>query len=144
MLDAAENQNAIIVNKEGTTIYWKSSVGLYTFLTRTEDQNDANFENAMLVMNFSGKIGYWTHSTIETWSLSAAEPSNNCKEEKIATWKEEAKARMIMKAAVNKQWEIGLSIKDIMTFISCMRGYRLLVDGRKELGDQRTNGFMVM
>ena len=65
-------------------------------------------------------------------------------EEEIATWKEEAKARMIMKAAVNKQWEIGLCIKDIMTFISCMRGYRLLVDGRKELGDQRTNGFMVM
>ena len=66
-------------------------------------------------------------------------------EEEIATWKEEeAKARMIMKGAVNKQWEIGLSIKDIMTFKSCMRGYRLLVDGRKELGDQRTNGFMVM
>ena len=66
-------------------------------------------------------------------------------EEEIATWKEEeAKARMIMKGAVNKQWEIGLCIKDIMTFISCMRGYRLLVDGRKELGDHRTNGFMVM
>ncbi|KAF3973133.1 hypothetical protein CMV_003419 [Castanea mollissima] len=78
MLDAAGNQNAVVANKEGTTIYWKSSVGLYTFLTTTEYQNSSDFENARLVMNFSGKIEYWEQSTNGTWSLSAAEPRNNC------------------------------------------------------------------
>ncbi|XP_023900533.1 G-type lectin S-receptor-like serine/threonine-protein kinase At4g03230 isoform X1 [Quercus suber] len=82
MLDAAGNQNAIIANKEETTtIYWESSAGLYAFLTSTEDQKDAEFENARLVMNFSGKIEYWVQSvrsTNGTWYLSDAEPSNNC------------------------------------------------------------------
>ena len=78
MLDAAENRNAIVFNKEGTTIYWKSSVSLYTFLTTTEYQNDADFENARLVMNFSGKIEYWAQSTNGTWYLADAEPGNNC------------------------------------------------------------------
>ena len=78
MLDAAGNRNAIVANKEGTTIYWKSSVGLYTFLTTTEYQNDADFENARLVMNFTGKIEYWVQNTNGTWYLSDAEPSNNC------------------------------------------------------------------
>ena len=78
MLDAAENRNAIVANKEGTTIYWKSSVSLYTFLTTTEYQNDADFENARLVMNFSGKIEYWAQSTNGTWYLADAEPGNNC------------------------------------------------------------------
>ena len=78
MLNTAENQNAIIVNKEGRTIYWKSSVGFYSFLTTIGFQNDKNFENDRLVMNFSGKIEEWTKSTIGTWFLYAAEPSNNC------------------------------------------------------------------
>ncbi|KAK7833550.1 hypothetical protein CFP56_025525, partial [Quercus suber] len=52
--------NAIIVNKEGTTIYWKSLVKFCKFLTTIEVQNDNNFENARLVLNFSGKIEYWT------------------------------------------------------------------------------------
>uniref|UniRef100_A0A7N2MCL6 non-specific serine/threonine protein kinase n=1 Tax=Quercus lobata TaxID=97700 RepID=A0A7N2MCL6_QUELO len=78
MLDATGNRNAIVANKEGTTIYWKSSVGLFTFLTTTEVQNDADFENARLVMNFTGKIEHWVQNTNGTWYLSDAEPSNNC------------------------------------------------------------------
>ena len=73
-----DDPNAIVTNKEGTTIYWKSSVGLYTFLTTIEYQNDADFENVRLVMNFSGKIKYWVQSTNGTWYLSDAELSNNC------------------------------------------------------------------
>ena len=57
MVDTAGNQNAIIVDKEETTtIYWKSSVFFYNVLTTTEVQKDYNFENARLVMNFTGKI----------------------------------------------------------------------------------------
>lgn len=41
MVDTAGNQNAIIVKKEETTtIYWKSSVSIYNFLTTTEVQKD--------------------------------------------------------------------------------------------------------
>ena len=38
----------------------------------------SGFGNARLVMNFSGKIDYWEQSTNGTWSLSAADPSDNC------------------------------------------------------------------
>ena len=57
MVDTAGNQNAIIVDKEETTtIYWKISVFFYDVLTTTEVQKDYNFENARLVMYFTGKI----------------------------------------------------------------------------------------
>ena len=67
------------VNKEGM-IYWKSlqDGAYYSIVSTTEGQNRRGFGNASLVMNFSGKIDYWEQSTNGTWSLSAADPSDNC------------------------------------------------------------------
>ncbi|XP_030928795.1 G-type lectin S-receptor-like serine/threonine-protein kinase At4g03230 isoform X2 [Quercus lobata] len=79
MLDTVGNSNTQIVNKEGK-IYWKSSEnGLYySIVSTTEGQNRSHFENARLVMNFSGKIEYWEQSINGTWSLSSVDPSDNC------------------------------------------------------------------
>ena len=79
MLDTAGNSNTKIVNKRGN-IYWKSleNGGYYSIVTTTEDQNGYGFENARLLMNFSGKIEYWEQSTNGTWSLSDVQPSDDC------------------------------------------------------------------
>ncbi|XP_065621553.1 G-type lectin S-receptor-like serine/threonine-protein kinase At4g03230 isoform X2 [Quercus suber] len=79
MLDTVGNSNTQIVNKEGK-IYWKSSEnGFYYFIvSATEDENTYVFENARLVMSFSGKIEYWEQSTNGTWSLYDVNPSDNC------------------------------------------------------------------
>ena len=79
MLDTVGYSNTQIVNKEGK-IYWKSSEndGYYFIVTTTKGHNSHYFENARLVMNFSGKLEYWEQSTNGTWSLSYAEPNDNC------------------------------------------------------------------
>ncbi|XP_030929143.1 G-type lectin S-receptor-like serine/threonine-protein kinase At4g03230 [Quercus lobata] len=78
MLDTVGNPNTQIINKEGT-IYWKSSEnGPYYSIVSTEGQYRSSFEDARLVMNYSGKIEYWTQITNGTWSLSSAYPSDNC------------------------------------------------------------------
>ena len=79
MLDTVGNSYTQIVNKEGE-IYWKSSEDgrYYYIVSTTEGQNRFDFQNARLVMNFSGKIEYWEQSTNGTWSLSDVDPSDNC------------------------------------------------------------------
>ncbi|XP_050248123.1 G-type lectin S-receptor-like serine/threonine-protein kinase At4g03230 isoform X13 [Quercus robur] len=79
MLDTVGYSNTQIVNKEGK-IYWKSleNGGYYSIVTTTEGQNRNDFENARMVMNFSGKLEYWEQSTNGTWSLSYVNPSDNC------------------------------------------------------------------
>uniref|UniRef100_A0A7N2MBI3 non-specific serine/threonine protein kinase n=2 Tax=Quercus lobata TaxID=97700 RepID=A0A7N2MBI3_QUELO len=79
MLDTAGNSNTQIINKGGN-IYWKTleNGGYYSIVTTTKGQNSYDFENARLVMNFSGKIEYWEQSTNGTWSLFDVHPSDNC------------------------------------------------------------------
>ncbi|XP_050248131.1 G-type lectin S-receptor-like serine/threonine-protein kinase At4g03230 isoform X19 [Quercus robur] len=79
MLDTAGNSNTEIIN-EGGNIYWKSleNGGYYSIVTTTKGQNRNDFENARLVMNFSGKIEYWVQNTNGTWYLDDVEPRNNC------------------------------------------------------------------
>ncbi|KAK7824320.1 g-type lectin s-receptor-like serine/threonine-protein kinase [Quercus suber] len=56
-----------------------SENGFYYFIvSATEDENTYVFENARLVMSFSGKIEYWEQSTNGTWSLYDVNPSDNC------------------------------------------------------------------
>ncbi|KAK4577413.1 hypothetical protein RGQ29_027778 [Quercus rubra] len=78
MLDTAGNSNTQIVNKGGN-IYWKSLENgeYYSIVTATKGQN-SYFENARLVMSFSGKIEYWEQSTNGTWSLFDVDPRDNC------------------------------------------------------------------
>lgn len=79
LLDTAGYSNTQIVNKEGK-IYWKSFENgfYYSIVTTTEGQNRNYFENARLVINFSGKMEYWDQNTNGTWSLSYVNPSDNC------------------------------------------------------------------
>ena len=79
MLDTVGYSNTQIVNEEGK-IYWKSleNGGYYYMVTTTEGQNRYDFENARLVMKFSGKLEYWEQSTFGTWSLLYVNPSDNC------------------------------------------------------------------
>ena len=77
MLDTVGNSNTQIVNKEGK-IYWKSSENGVYYSIVTNNDRVIDFENARLVMNFSGKIEYWNQSTNGTWSLLDVNPSDNC------------------------------------------------------------------
>ena len=79
MLDTVGYSNTQIVNKEGK-IYWKSleNAEYYSLVTTKEGQNRYDFENARLVMNFSGKLEYWEQSTNGTWSLFDVNPIDNC------------------------------------------------------------------
>ncbi|KAM3754460.1 hypothetical protein ACB098_03G166800 [Castanea mollissima] len=79
MLDPVGNSKTQIVNKEGK-IYWKSKENgtYYSLVATREGQNRYNFENARLVMNFSGKLEYWEQITNGTWSLLGVHPRDNC------------------------------------------------------------------